>query len=1137
MAELRNPVSGAQLPRPLACIDIDPRTGQRIGDKCRKLWSTYVGSKFKCPNRGQHGCTGITFLYPRKKKKKPKGPTAEDAMHFHQGWDIMAPEGTPICTVTDGRIVVANDEYHPTFSHYGKVVVVETKVVPSSLPGPLFFMYAHCASINVNVGDNVRAGQQIATVGRTYYNKDNHTAQFKDGPHCHWEILLGLGSKHLGRETQLGKDGSRIGNWDQPRLDPRYVLECLGPWDMTEVHFPSGRVMKRPVADVLNTMVETSGKGGYFPLGANNILHGGVNIPGPTRVVAPFDASIVAFRLDPDPKHAIHTGGSSNFILLRHEIEESTWRLFQGQPPRVVSSKTTDVKSRAVGTKSRCANDPPDVLAVKAALHTHMNKEGRPFYDPDEAADLENPAVGKTLRKAIDAFQKEVVGINPDGVVDIPGKTWTALYDGSPPEEPVAPPPPEESVDPARVIYSLLMHMAPLPLKAKTVEAYPWLRQVHLDPKPGDQDEEETAKRAEATREDEEESQYRVTGSVGAVNKDGKPAENNPDDVLWVSKRLIRFGYYDGPPANTCDDALIEAIRCLQNDYHKSFKKKKDGDGRVDTDGGTIALLHKTDEKLRGESAAVLDPILVHRCGQRDEHGIGKVISGLNVPVRSGEPLWESGTSAAYDKAGEITLVEQYHWEIFSEALVVEGWEPPLEDLTHDLIADLPTQLLERIEGGSSLDADYLLTPAEVTEFYAKGSGSFFRRTPCRFMSHWSLDPVAAATRLGDMGFQESLVTDILRPFMWWNGAEDVLPSSPIVYHYNPVELCGFWAEILETLRPETRDPATHPTLIVRVQYDNGTPMPKAKIELLQGIDVLRTATTTDTGEAKIVGVAVGAYEVRTAVPALPSRLIEMIGGQTTEVTIETDVPAPPPPRGEINVIVRKHTYNIADTVEVWLTNGSNGDIRQGITTKGKVCFEDVVYGEYEVNAGEGETVAVTLDKKKKTVTARLPAPVGTLVLTVLVEGNPAQFAEVKIRNEDGFETRRLTDKDGRVSVEIAEGRYKATAGGAVKRVSVKGNNTTNYTIKLEEIEPPEEGGLVVFVTDEGKPVLAACVLVTSQEVVEGNFPDVNGAAKFTLPPGDYYVTVDDVSCGGVTIYPGKTRYVAVEMVEPAAEK
>lgn len=1126
MAKYRNPVENGKLPRPLACIDIDPVTGKRIGERCRSKWLGYTGSSFDCPNKGPHGCSGIAFLYPRKRRKNGD-------FHFHQGVDDMAQEGTPIYAVTDGRVLVAIDEFNGTYNCYGKTVVVETKELPSPLKGPLYFLYAHCASIQVRVGDYVRANQQIATVGRTFYNSENPTAQFRDGAHLHFEALTSL--KSLGKETQLGEDGTRSGNWNQPRLDPMYILECLGPWDMTEVYFPSQRVMKRAVADVLHEMVETSGEGGYFPLGANNIWHGGVNISGPTRVVAPFDASIVAFRLDPEPEHAIHAGGSSNFILLRHEIEEAPWRLFQGEPPRVVSPKTTDVKSRAVGTKSRCANEPPDVLAVKAALHSHKNKDGRPFYNPDEATDLENPAVGKTLRRAIEAFQEEVVKINPDGVVDIPGKTWTALYDGAPPEEPVAPPPPEEPVDPGRVIYSLLMHLAPLPLNARTAEAYPWLRQVHLDPKPGDQDEEDQAKQAQATKEDEDESQYRVTGSVGAANKDGEPAENAPDDVRWVSKRLIRFGYYDGPPTDTCDDALIEAIRSLQNDHHKSFKKKKDGDGRVDTDGGTIALLHKTEEKLRGKSAAVLDPILVHRCTQRDEHGVGKVISGLDITVRSGEPLWESGTSAKYDKAGQITLAEQYHWEIFSEALVVEGWEPPLEDLSPDLIADVPAQLLERIESVSSLHADYLLTPAEVAEFYAKGTGSFFRRTPCRFMSHWSLDPVAAATRLGDMGYEESLITETLRPFMWWKDARDVLPSSSIVYHYNPVEFLAVYSEILETLRPETRDPATHPTLIVRVLYEDGTPMPNAEIELLQGVDVLRTATTRDTGEAEIVGVAVGEYGVRTAHPTLPPRLIEMIGGQTTEVTIQTDVPAPPPPRGKINVVVRKHSYSIADKVDVWLTPEGNGDIRLGTTTKGKLCFEDIVYGDYEINAGQGEAVAVTLDKKSKTVTARLPPPIGTLVLTVQVEGEPAQFAEVEIRNDDGFKTKRFTDNEGLVSVEIPEGRYKVVVGDVVKKVSVKGDDSTRYTIKLEEIEPPEEGCLVVTVTDdEGKPALFACVLVTAPEVVEGNFSDMNGVAEFKLDPGDYYISIDDIPCGGVTIYPGKTMHVPVELEEPA---
>ena len=99
-------------------------------------------------------------------RRNPTGPGFE----FHTGIDIAAPAGTPIRSVQDGFVVVA--EYHHLFGYY---IVIRNAAGISSL-------YAHCSVLHVSVSDEVRRGQIIAAVGST----GNST-----GPHLHFELMIG----------------------------------------------------------------------------------------------------------------------------------------------------------------------------------------------------------------------------------------------------------------------------------------------------------------------------------------------------------------------------------------------------------------------------------------------------------------------------------------------------------------------------------------------------------------------------------------------------------------------------------------------------------------------------------------------------------------------------------------------------------------------------------------------------------------------------------------------------------------------------------------------------------------------------------------------------------------------------------
>ncbi len=87
----------------------------------------------------------------------------------HKGIDIGAPSGTPVYAVLEGTVVYSGPQ-----GNYGNVVVIEH-------PNYVMTVYAHNEKNLVSVGDVVKQGQTIGTVGST----GNAT-----GPHVHFEYRI-----------------------------------------------------------------------------------------------------------------------------------------------------------------------------------------------------------------------------------------------------------------------------------------------------------------------------------------------------------------------------------------------------------------------------------------------------------------------------------------------------------------------------------------------------------------------------------------------------------------------------------------------------------------------------------------------------------------------------------------------------------------------------------------------------------------------------------------------------------------------------------------------------------------------------------------------------------------------------------
>lgn len=89
---------------------------------------------------------------------------------FHNGVDIAAKSGTPIKTVCAGKIEISENSR----DDYGRYIVINH--------GGFKTVYAHCKTLIAKVGQQVSAGDVIATVGSTGRST---------GPHLHFEVRIG----------------------------------------------------------------------------------------------------------------------------------------------------------------------------------------------------------------------------------------------------------------------------------------------------------------------------------------------------------------------------------------------------------------------------------------------------------------------------------------------------------------------------------------------------------------------------------------------------------------------------------------------------------------------------------------------------------------------------------------------------------------------------------------------------------------------------------------------------------------------------------------------------------------------------------------------------------------------------------
>lgn len=93
-------------------------------------------------------------------------------MDGHNGWDIVAPWGTPIFAVSDQKIVEVKD----TPNGYGKHI--------RAIDDEHEYTYGHLSSISVTIGQTVKAGDEIGKCGNTGFVVSGATPFWQYNPYA-----------------------------------------------------------------------------------------------------------------------------------------------------------------------------------------------------------------------------------------------------------------------------------------------------------------------------------------------------------------------------------------------------------------------------------------------------------------------------------------------------------------------------------------------------------------------------------------------------------------------------------------------------------------------------------------------------------------------------------------------------------------------------------------------------------------------------------------------------------------------------------------------------------------------------------------------------------------------------------------
>ncbi|MGC9611121.1 MAG: M23 family metallopeptidase [Minisyncoccia bacterium] len=161
---------------PLVDLGIPEKLGVTAGELVQNLATEKANINSIITLKANEAFFTKSFGLPLANNKRIVAPYGEirktgDQSIRHLGIDFGAPKGSFVAAINDG--VVREAENDPT---YGNTVIIDHGA-------GIFSLYMHLDTIKANVGQSVKYGQIIGTVGETGY---------ATGPHLHLSIKIGM---------------------------------------------------------------------------------------------------------------------------------------------------------------------------------------------------------------------------------------------------------------------------------------------------------------------------------------------------------------------------------------------------------------------------------------------------------------------------------------------------------------------------------------------------------------------------------------------------------------------------------------------------------------------------------------------------------------------------------------------------------------------------------------------------------------------------------------------------------------------------------------------------------------------------------------------------------------------------------
>jgi peptidoglycan LD-endopeptidase LytH len=154
------------------------------------------------------------------------GCVRDNGTRMHEGLDIRhlqtdrrGEPTDPVMATADGTVVYFSKK--PSLSNYGNYIVIRHVVEGLEI----YSLYAHLSEISptLKIGDVVKAGQVIATMGRT----SNAETITKDRAHVHFELNVLMNDDFAAWFKKNSSERNDHGEWNGQNLnglDPREIL-------------------------------------------------------------------------------------------------------------------------------------------------------------------------------------------------------------------------------------------------------------------------------------------------------------------------------------------------------------------------------------------------------------------------------------------------------------------------------------------------------------------------------------------------------------------------------------------------------------------------------------------------------------------------------------------------------------------------------------------------------------------------------------------------------------------------------------------------------------------------------------------------------------------------------------------------